>query len=129
MTDSTAPFGADFASVIVGLDEYAVLEALDDGELVVEVTPARGEAPCPGCGVFSARVKSRRASTVRDCPAFGRPARLRVIKRAFRCDTEWCGRSSFTPATVQVPARARLTARCRARIGVAGRGRSPPPVA
>ena len=129
MTDSTVPRGADLVGVIVGLEEYAVLDAVDDGALTVEVTPARGEAPCPGCGVFSARVKSRRRSTVTDCPAFGRPARLRVIKRAFRCDTEWCARSSFTPGTAQVPPRARLTARCRARIGAAGRDRSTASVA
>ena len=129
MTDSTAPFGADLAGVIVGLEEYTVLDAVDDGALTVEVTPVRGEAPCPGCGVFSARVKSRRRSTLTDCAAFGRPARLAVIKRAFRCDTEWCSRLSFTPCTAQVPARARLTARCRARIGRAGRDRSTASVA
>ena len=67
MTDSMAPFGADLGGVIVGLEEYTVLDAVDDGELTVEVMPARGEAPCRSCGVFSARVKSRRASTIRDC--------------------------------------------------------------
>ena len=86
MTDSTVPRGADLVGVIVGLEEYAVLDAVDDGALTVEVTPARGEAPCPGCGVFSSRVKSRRFSAVRDCPAFGRPARLRVIKPPPRRD-------------------------------------------
>ena len=123
--ESTVSPRADAAEVIVGLDEYVVLDAADDGDLLtITVTTKRLEAPCPECGVFSARVKSARTQTVVDSPGFGRPCRLRVLKRALRCDTDWCPRRSFTPATQQLPVRARVTTRCRDQIGAAGRDRS-----
>ena len=123
--ESTVSPRADAAQVIVGLDEYVVLDAVDDGDLLtITVTTKRLEAPCPECGVFSARVKSARTQTVVDSPGFGRPSRLRVLKRALRCDTDWCARRSFTPATQQLPVRARITTRCRRQIGAAGRDRS-----
>jgi transposase len=116
--------------VIVGLEDYVVLDAGDNGdELMVLVGPVGLEAPCPGCGVMSGRVKSRRYCSVRDSPAFGRPTLLRVAKVALRCVNDACGRRSFTPATTQVPARARVTTRARDAIGVAGRDRSTASVA
>ncbi len=58
MESSVSP-RVDAAEVIVGLDEYVVLDAVDDGDvLTITVTTRRLEAPCPDCGVFSARVKS-----------------------------------------------------------------------
>jgi hypothetical protein len=40
--------------VLVGLDEYVVLDAVEgDGELVATVAVPRSEAACPRCGVFS----------------------------------------------------------------------------
>jgi transposase len=116
--------------VIVGLEDYVVLDAGDNGdELMVLVGPVGLEAPCPGCGVLSGRVKSRRHCSVRDSPAFGRPTLLRVAKVALRCVNEACGRRSFTPATTQVPARARVTSRSRQAMGAAGRDRSTASVA
>ena len=54
----------DVARVLTGLGEYTVLEAMETPEgLVVEVIATRAEAPCPGCGTFSGRVKSYRTST------------------------------------------------------------------
>jgi transposase len=116
--------------VLVGLDEYRVLDACEDGDgvLVVTVEVPRGEAPCPGCGVFSARVKQRRCQEIRDGLSFERPTRLVWHKRRFRCDTPGC-RRSFTESTAQVPARARVTTRLRTAIGRAGKTRSTAEVA
>lgn len=118
----------DVRRVLVGLDEYEVLDAVeDDGELVVTVRVGRAEAACPRCGVFSARVKQRRCQRVRDGVSFDRPTTLVWLKRRFRCDTPGC--SSFTESTHQVPPRARLTGRLRAAIAKAAKDRSTAAVA
>jgi transposase len=59
-----------------------------------------------------------------DAPAQGRVCRLSVTKRAFRCDTPGCERRSFTETTDALPARARVTQRCRTAMGRAGRDRA-----
>ncbi len=109
---------------VTGLEEYTVIAAGEAGGwLVIDVERTRREAPCPACGTFSDRVKSRRRSMVIDAPAHGRRCRLAVTKRAFRCVTPGCERRSFTEATDQVPTRARVTTRCREAMGRAGRDR------
>ena len=115
---------AEVTRVLVGLDEYAVLDAVEvEDELVVTVAVPRQEAACPRCGVFSARVKQYVAQRVRDGVSFARLTTLVWIKRRFRCDTPGC-RPSFTESTAQVPARARLTTRLREAIGRAVRTRN-----
>lgn len=116
--------------VLVGLDEYRVLDAYeaDDGALVVTVEVPRREAPCPHCGTFSGRVKQRTLQQVRDGLCFERPTVLVWRKRRFRCDTPGCVKT-FTESTGQVPARARLTTRLRVAMGRAGRARSTAEVA
>jgi transposase len=115
--------------VLVGLEGFEVLDAVEEGgRLVVTVRVARGEAPCPRCGVFSGRVKQYRRQRVRDGLSFDRPTVLEWIKRRLRCDTPGC-RESFTESTPQVPPRARLTERLRASIATAGKDRSTAAVA
>jgi transposase len=110
--------------VLVGLDEYVVLDAVEvEGELMVTVAVARPEAACPRCGVFSVRVKQYLRQRVRDGVSFARLTTLVWVKRRFRCDTPGC-RPSFTESTVQVPTRARLTCRLREAIGRAVRTRN-----
>ncbi len=60
----------DPTRVLVGLEEFEVLDAFEtgDGELIVTVQVARRDAPCPRCGVFSGRVKQRRLQRVREPP-------------------------------------------------------------
>jgi transposase len=115
---------AEVTRVLVGLDEYVVLDASErDGELVVTVAVPRPEAACPGCGVFSGRVKEYVTQRVRDGLSFARLTNLVWVKRRFRCDTPGC-RSSFTESTAQVPSRARLTTRLREAMGRAVRTRN-----
>lgn len=123
--------GDEVARALCGLNDYRVLAAVDDPVegLVIDVIARRCDAACPGCGVFSTRVKSIRAAMVADAPAQGRRCRLRVARRAFRCDTPSCERRSFTEASDEVPRRARVTTRCRAAMGRAGRDRSTASVA
>lgn len=120
----------DATRVLVGLDEYEVIDALerDDGVLEVHVQVPRSEAPCPECGTFSSRVKQRRRQEVRDGLCFERPTVLVWHKRRFRCDTPDC-RGSFTESTGQVPPRSRLTTRLCDAVGRAGRTRSTAEVA
>jgi transposase len=120
----------DVTRVLVGLDEYRIIDAIerDDGVLVVRVEALRAEAPCPRCGTFSARVKEQRWQEIRDGLSFERPTRLLWRKRRFRCDTPGC-RPTFTESTAQVPVRARLTTRLREALGRAGRTRSTAEVA
>jgi transposase len=120
----------DPTRALVGLDEYEIVDAVengDDGELVVTVRVARPEAPCPRCGVFSGRVKQYRRQRVRDGLSFDRPTVLTWLKRRFRCDTPGCG--TFTESTAEVPPRARLTERLRTAIARAARDRSTDAVA
>jgi transposase len=95
------------ARALVGFEQYTVIDAQENpvGVLTVAVVRTRPEAPCPGCEVFSARVKLYRSSKMVDAPAQSRPCRLTVTKRAFRCDTPGSVRRSFTKATDAVPAR------------------------
>jgi transposase len=116
--------------VLTGLFEYTVLHAFESGgELIVEVIAMRAEAACPGCGEFSTHVKTVRAQIVRDVALAGRPVRLTVQKRAFRCVAPGCLRRSFTQHTDELPARKRVTTRCRKLMGRAGKDRSTAAVA
>ncbi len=45
---------------------------------------------CPGCGRPSARVHSQYHRTLADLPAHGRPVRITLVARRFRCATSRC---------------------------------------
>ena len=68
---------------------------------------------CPGCGRASERVHSRYRRHLADLPMAGKPVRLVVRARRFRCDNVLCGRRIFAERfddTVLMPW-ARRTAR------------------
>lgn len=106
----------DAASTIFNLPDYRVIDALDlpggQREVVVESMAPPG---CPVCGVISVRVHSRRRQVVRDVPVGGA---VRVVwdKRRWFCAEELCPRGTFSESTIQVPPRARSTARLRAAL-------------
>src|SRR5215207_2870486 len=115
----------DPTRALVGLGGFEVIDAVErDGELVVSVRSARSEAPCPGCGVFSRRLKQNRCQRLRDGLSFERPTTLVWHKRRFRCDTPGC-QATFTESTDEVPRRARVTTRLR--TAIAGRPGTAPP--
>ena len=51
---------------------------------------------CPGCGTQSGRVHSRYRRCLADLPMAGRPVRLLLLARRFRCGSVCCGRRIFT---------------------------------
>ena len=76
---------------------FIVDQASRDGA-AVRITvrhQARGGL-CPGCGTKSGRVHSRYVRLLADLPMAGRPVRLLLVARRFRCDALCCGRRIFT---------------------------------
>jgi transposase len=108
-------------SVLFGLDDHRVLGVTRVDERVVRVViePIEREGACPACGVLSARVKDRPLVRLRDLPASGQLVQLWCRRRRLACREPDCPRMSFTPASAQVPTRARLTARLREELAAA----------
>ena len=104
----------DAASVIFNLPGYRVVDAVDLplGGRRVKVAPVEVEQGCPVCGVVSGRVHGWVEQRVRDLPHAGR-VEVVVRKPRLVCGESWCPRRTFTPATDQLPARARYTTRLR----------------
>src|SRR5260370_40651644 len=63
---------------------------------VITVRRATGTGFCPGCGTISERTHSRYHRRVADLPLAGRPVRLVVVARRFRCGADLCDRRIFT---------------------------------
>jgi len=108
-------------SVLFGLDDHRVLDVARVGDRVVRVVieTVEREGACPACGVLSSRVKDRPLVRLRDLPASGQRVQLWCRRRRLACREPDCPRLSFTQASEQVPARARLTARLRERLAAA----------
>jgi transposase len=107
----------DAASVIFNLPGYRVIEAVDLplGGRRVKVEAVIGDEGCPACGVVSSRVHAWTVQRIRDVPHAGR-IELVVRKPRLLCAEPACGRRTFTPASEQVPLRARCTTRLRAAV-------------
>jgi transposase len=104
----------DAASVIFNLPGYRVIEAVDLplGGRRVKVQPVDLDQGCPECGVVSARVHAWVTQRVRDIPHAG-DIEVVVRKRRMVCAEPACQRRTFTPATEQLPPRARSTTRLK----------------
>jgi transposase len=100
--------------VIFNLPGCRVVDAvaLPLGGRQVRVQPVDLADGCPSCGVISARVHAWIVQRVRDIPYAGQ---LEVVVRKPRlvCAEPACPRGTFTPATEQLPVRARCTTRLR----------------
>jgi transposase len=111
------------ATMLLGLPGLAVtaVEQAEDGWTVVDVItgPDLEDAArcCPDCGTPAMTVKERVITAPRDVYLGDRQVRLRWRKRRWTCGNEDCSRKTFTESLPAVPARARLTARLRARLG------------
>jgi len=104
----------DAASVIFNLPGYQVVDAVDLalGGRRVKVQPVDLADGCPVCGVVSGRVHAWSVQRVRDVPHAGR-VEVVVRKPRLVCAEPACARRTFTPATPELPARARCTTRLR----------------
>jgi transposase len=78
----------------------------------VRVQPVDLADGCPSCGVISARVHAWIVQRVRDIPHAGQ-LEVMVRKPRLVCAEPECPRGTFTPATEQLPVRARCTTRLR----------------
>lgn len=80
-------------SELVGVRVERIVEG--EGAIIIEATPAASGAACPSCGHASERVHSQYVRTVDDLPACGRPVRVRLSVRRFRCRAAACPRRTF----------------------------------
>src|SRR5262245_16960840 len=85
----------------------------DDAAGVITVRHTSRTAACPRCGWNSGRVHSRYRRHLLDLPLGGKPVRLIVVARRFRCDAVLCGQRIFTERFSEdvLAPRARRTAR------------------
>jgi transposase len=67
----------------------------DEAGVVITVHPRNSGSACPECGRVSERVHSRYRRCLADLPMAGRPVRIVVTARRFRCDAVLCGRRIF----------------------------------
>src|SRR5687768_11542421 len=107
----------DAASVIFNLPGYRVIDAADLplGGRRIKVQSVEQENGCPDCGVVSSRVHAWSVQRVRDVPHAGR-VEVVVRKPRLVCGEPLCRRRTFTPTTVELPARARCTTRLRTAV-------------
>ena len=102
------------ATILFNLPDYRVISVISDAGAGVRVVTVASDFPpgCPGCGVLSSRVHSRRIQRVRDILVAGR-VRVLWVKRRLFCDEALCARKTFSESTPQVPRFARSTARLK----------------
>lgn len=89
--------------LLVGLPDVNILAVIDepDGPLIVKIE-TRGDTPvCGGCG-WRADLKDRDEVDHVDLGVFGRPAKLRWVKRRWRCVHGGCGVGSWTEANDKI---------------------------
>ncbi len=86
----------DGSSFPLSLEGLHGREARAIGEGVeVDVAPAAARARCPVCGQASRSVHSTYTRRLADLPWSGRPVRLLVLARRFRCRHRDCPRRVF----------------------------------
>lgn len=106
--------GTGLAEALLGLPGFRVLEVTEtDVELVVTIETTASLVGCEGCGV-RAEAQDRMPVDVRDLACFGRPARLRWIKRRWRCREQLCERKTWTEQVEHLDAQVVLTRRAGA---------------
>ena len=82
-------------SALVPLGFVVENATCDGATTMITVRRASRSSPCPGCGTSSERIHSRYLRRVADLPLAGRPVRLVVVARRFRCGADLCGRRIF----------------------------------
>ena len=108
--------GQDRASVLLGVEGVRVVEVdrEEDGRVTVWVITSDPDAAvCPDCGTRAGRVHQRVLTGPRDRPQGRDAVDLVWLKYRWKCQNPGCARVTFTEATDQVPARARVSGRLR----------------
>jgi transposase len=103
--------GSGLAEAMLGLPDVRVTGVSEaDGEVVVEVETTVSRVWCVRCGC-RAESQDRMWVDVRDLECFGRPTRLRVWKRRWRCREQLCVAKTWTERLEFLDAQVVLTRR------------------
>jgi transposase len=108
--------GSGLAEKMLGLTGLVVLDVEDvPGEVVVRVESTCAKAVCPSCR-RRAEAQDRVEVHLRDLHCFGRPCRLVINKRRWRCRTVGCVKKTWTEKIAGVASRQVLTIRAGAEV-------------
>jgi transposase len=108
--------GIGLAEKMLGLPGLAVLDVEDvPGEVVIQAESTRTKATCPSCR-RRAHAHDRVEVHLRDLHCFGRPTRLVIRKRRWRCRTKGCIKKTWTETLAGVAPRQVLTRRAGAEV-------------
>ena len=108
--------GIGLAEKMLGLPGLVVLDVEDvPGEVVIQAESTRTKATCPSCR-RRAQAHDRVEVHLRDLHCFGRPTRLVIRKRRWRCRTKGCIKKTWTEKLAGVAPRQVLTARAGAEV-------------
>lgn len=103
--------GNALAEKLLGLTGMRVVDVIETpDELTVTVESIAGVEGCRRCG-SRAESHDRRPVDVRDLSCFGRPVRLRVLKRRWRCPEGECDAKTWTESHPGLPPRMLMTYR------------------
>jgi transposase len=103
--------GIGLAEKMLGLPGLRVVEVEEGvGEVVVRVESTRNKAVCPSCR-RRAQAQDRVEVHLRDAHCFGRPARLVLSKRRWRCRRTGCVGKTWTERLEGIAPRQVLTLR------------------
>jgi len=103
--------GSGLAEAMLGLIGVRVTDVSEvDGEVTVEVETTAPRAWCERCGC-RAESQDRMWVDVRDLECFGRPTRLRIWKRRWRCREVLCSARTWTETLEFLDAQVVLTRR------------------
>src|SRR5436305_12012893 len=102
------------AEALLGLDGFRVLEVSEGSdEVVITVETTAVVVGCGRCGV-RAEAHDRMPVEIRDLACFGRPVRLRWMKRRWRCVEADCDARTWTEHSPCIDAQVVLTRRAGA---------------
>jgi transposase len=108
--------GIGLAEKMLGLPGLVVLEVDDvPGEVVVRAESMRTKSYCPSCR-RRAQAHDRVEVHLRDLHCFGRPTRLVIRKRRWRCRTKGCQKKTWTEKLAGIASRQVLTTRAGAEV-------------
>ena len=103
--------GSGLAEAMLGLDGVRVTGVCEaNGEVTIEVESTEPQAWCERCGC-RAESQDRMWVDVRDLECFGRPTRLRVWKRRWRCREPLCAARTWTESLEFLDSQVVLTRR------------------